>query len=82
MLEEDLLGSVDNRQLQLFLGSEMSKNSSLAHLQLGREPPDREPLKPFGGGDIGADAEDLAPSSGRLVRAIENCWLLHSTIRI
>jgi hypothetical protein len=81
VLEEDLLGSVDHRQLQLLLGSKMSEDARFAHPQLSREPPDREPLESLSRGDIGGDAEDLLASSGGLIGVIKNRRFgCHSTV--
>lgn len=59
----------------------MSKDPGLAHLALGREPPDRETLQTFCRGDIHGDLEYLLASLRGLVGVIKYCrFRRHSTI--
>lgn len=61
-VDKNLRSSPHSGQLQLFLRSEVSKNPTLAHVQLGSQPPDGQPLKPLHRGDVSRPTQDQPPS--------------------
>ena len=44
----------------------MGEEAALAHLQLGRQAADRQPLEPLGGGEVDGAVEDRGPGRGAL----------------
>src|SRR5262249_20343657 len=69
------------RELQLFLRTEVREDPRFAHPQLRRQPPDRQPLQPFGGSQVRCQRKNLLPRSRRFYRSIKNSALLaHRTI--
>ena len=70
--DEDLARRGDRGELQLLLGAEVGEQPALAHVQLGREPADRQPFEAFDGGEVDRGREDrLARAPSALAAAVE-----------
>src|SRR6516165_7776088 len=81
LLQKNFLRPVHCRDLQFFLRPEVREDPRFAHPQLRRQPPDRQPLQPFGGSQVRRQRKNLLPRSRRFGPPVKNGALLpHRTI--
>ncbi len=71
----DVVGGVDRRELELLLRAEVREEAALAHPDVLRQAPDREPVEPFDGGQPGGGLEDGGPAARAVFSPASHCGL-------